>query len=353
MIKKVLIVVVILLVGLRMILPGLILPPLNKKLATISPAVHVHIDDLDFGLLMGRYRFEGLKIRSQGRPDSKGFLRIDAATISLAWRELFRGRILADVQLEGLDVLIGPELAEVQKTLAAAKTDEDTKDLAGTLVPFNVDRVLVTNSRLGFENDFIGEEGRLLFTNLNGRISNLSNKPNSTLPSLISLKADMLGTAAVTVTGKAQPFRVPVDWDLRIKAVGFDLTKANTLLKKTLPLTFTRGSLDVFSELKSEDKVITGYVKPFFEDLDVIARKEKFLGAKHFGIEVASAFGNLLMRESSKKTTAAILDFSYGPNGADYKIGKMLTSALRNGFVEPLNKDFENREQLSEPGAVN
>jgi hypothetical protein len=167
------------------------------------------------------------------------------------------------------------------------------------------------------------------------------------------LKADLLGSAAVTITGNAFPLKVPAYWDLRIKAVGFDLTKANGFLKKTLPLTFSAGTLDVFSEVKSQDKAVSGYVKPFFENLDVIENKENFEGPRHFGIEITSAFSNLLLREASKKSTAAILEFSVNQDGSEFKVGKMIMSAVEHGYGKPLQKDFESKDQLETSKVVN
>lgn len=92
--------------------------------------------------------------------------------------------------------------------------------------------------------------------------------------------------------------KLPVDGEMR----GFDLTTGNHFLKSKVPLTFTKGKLDLYAEAQSTNGTIEGYIKPFLKNIDVVKTKEDFKGPKNWFYEIVTAVGKLGLRASDTKS---------------------------------------------------
>lgn len=123
------------------------------------------------------------------------------------------------------------------------------------------------------------------------------------------------------------------------------LPEANIFLKKKLPLTFTKGHLDVFVEARSQNGKVDGYVKLFLKDLDVIRTKENFKGPKHWAIEVITAISNIILKNPEKNFVATKIPFQFE---SKFKIDteEALHRAIQHGYEERLKPGIENKYDL-------
>lgn len=342
------IVAVVFLVAARIALPYILLPKINDKLAKISKVVSIHINDLDLSFVRGAYSFEQISVRSKVDKDNREFVNIEKLDISLAWRELLKGQILADAHIDRATIVIGVDISKLNKNTSTDEKKADIGDVVRNLIAFDVSRVTFAHTRVLYFNKADSSELELV-SNMEGRISNISNakRENLEIPSLITAKGDLFGNAMVTVTGTMLPFRTPLPMAFRVKAVGFQLTAANPFLLDYVPFSFTKGDLTLFSEFKIENNNLEGYLKPFFHDVIILSREEKIKNPKHLFVEIGAAFGNLILKNIDTKSTAALIPFSRLENGKfSAEILSTLTSAITNGYVEPLKEEFENSIQL-------
>lgn len=322
---------------------------LNNYLATFSPSLYFHMNDLDIAIIRGAYTFEGItgKVKTQ----KNNFLTIDQVDVSLAWRELFKGRIVTDIEVNGLDFSYTKELlnamakAPEKDEKVRNKTAKDAKD---TLFPLKVERVDLTQSSLILDDYPSLEEGKKFqIQNIEGRITNL--KPEKKFPlSFFNLRATILGNSVVKATGHLNTLKKPLEWDVDGEMQGFDLTKANVFLRRKLPLTFTKGKLDVYAEAESVNGKMEGYVKPFMKNLDIMKISEPYKGAKHWFIEVLTALGNLILRTSDTHTVATKIPFSSDDKGFHIDSGDALDKAIQHGFVQKISPGIEDKYELPE-----
>ncbi len=334
---------VVLALFIHVVLPPFLLKEVNSHMKTFSPVYAIHVGSLDISILRMAYRFNDMEAKF--KKDGSTFFHIDSVDVSIAWRELFHGRVLTDVVANGGWFFLTKNLIEGSKT-PEAKPKEDAKHVAKKLFPVRVARIELHESTFEFA-DLIGqpEVKRWRVSGLEGKILNINPTPNNPF-TFFNLKGNMLDSAVLKLAGKAKSLEEPLAWKVDAEIHDFDLVAANPLLLKLVPLTFTAGRLDAFSEIRSQHGNLQGYVKPFFKKVHVLSAKEHYHGFKHFAIEIATALANVVLRDSQDKVVAAKIPFHR--EGDSLKIDKKdaLATAVKNGFKEPLSPTIEDNLSL-------
>lgn len=338
-ISLVLIIFIVILAVVRIVLPGILLKKTNSFLATTSPAYTAHVDKLSLHILRGAYKFHDLTAKL--KEDDKKFLAIDSIDVSLAWREIFRGRLLTDIEVKGAKFLLIKDI----KKLSKPKKEEALKTKR-TLFPLNVERLDLKDSSVTFEGyESFNEKNFLTINDINGRTTNLTPTEKNHL-TYFNLKASMLDPdAKLKIVGALDMMKSPLVWDLDAELRNFHMNLMNPYFKKHLPLTFTKGTLDLYSEVQSKNGIVKGYVKPFIRELDVVANKEKFIGAKHFAFEMISALANLILRESKTKSVATKVDFSYDKK-FNFSMREAISKSIKHGFQQQLSPGIDDQYQI-------
>lgn len=322
----------------RMVLPSIILQRTNHFLAEASPVVDVHCEDLDLSFFRGAIQLEG--ITASMKKDGKKILVVDEVEASIAWRELFRGRFLAEVDIEGVEAFFRKNLLdELKKTAKKEPTDPGKK-----IIDAHLASVDVKNMKVVLE-DYPGfGEGPLVIKDITTRVSNVTPTEKNSY-AFINFEGELEGVSKIKASGSVNLNVNPVEWDIDGEMRGFDLTVLNDLMKGKIPLTVTRGNLSVYAEARSEEGQIEGYIKPFMKNMDVIKQDEDFKGPKHVLFEIGSALGNLVLRNSDAKTFATRIPFEFDKK-LKIDTGEALEKAIQHGFEEKLQPGIENKYEI-------
>lgn len=337
--------VVFVLVAIRLIVPPMIVPKVNEILAEASPTFKGHVDDIDLAIFRGAYKIQGFELRLKEKPDER-FFYVKEVDISIAWRDLIKGQITSDVWIDGIQVVLTKAVMTAFKN-APKKDAEKNKETAGKVFPLKIERVDVRNSSFEFADLLsIPESARWKVSDIDARISNLIASSDFPL-TLMTVSASMFKSTDIKMTGQMNQVNRPVAWDMDLEIRNFDMPAANPMIQQKVPLSFTSGKLNLYSEVKSEEGRISGYAKPFLEKADVVATGENFDGLKNFGIEVSTAAVNLILRDAKEKTLATKILFAY-ENG-DFKINsaKAISDAIQNGFTEKIPEGLDDEISLS------
>lgn len=332
----------VLLLGIRLVMQPIIHKELNKFLASFSPVLYFHIADIDVHIIRGAYSFDGITGKIKGHKNN--FISIEKVDVSMAWREIFKGKLVTDIEVNGADFSYTGELknaiAKMPKKADEATTARDK------LFPVKIERVDVRDGAVTLD-DYPGlqEDKKLQVTNIEGRLTNLT--PEKKFPlSFFNLKATVLGNSVVKTAGHLNTLAKPMEWDVDGEMQGFDLTTANQFLKRKVPLTFTKGKLDLYAEAQSTNGTIEGYVKPFMKNIDVIRTKEDFKGAKHWFVEIITAVGNLVLRATDTKSVATKIPFTMDKAGMHVDSGEALSKAIEHGFQQQLSPGVEDKYEI-------
>ncbi len=332
----------VLLLGIRLVMQPIIHNELNKFLATFSPTLHFHIADLDIHLIRGAYSFDGITGKVKGQKNE--FIKVENVDVSMAWREIFKGKLVTDIEVNGADFSYTGELKNAIAKMPK-KADEATS-ARDKLFPVKIERVDLKDGSVTLDDyPSLEENKKLQITKIEGRLTNLT--PGKKFPlSFFNLNATVLGNSVVKTTGHLNTLAKPMQWDIDGELQGFDLTTANQFLKRKVPLTFTKGKLDLYAEAKSTEGKVEGYIKPFMKNIDVIKSEEDFKGPKHWFVEIVTAVGNLVLRATDTKSVATRIPFSMDKAGMHIDSGEALSKAIEHGFQQQLSPGVEDKYEL-------
>jgi hypothetical protein len=335
----------------RATLPAYLHKKTNEYLSSFSPDYSLHIKDFDLSFVRMAYKLEGFTAKLKKDKDKKEFLNIREIDVSIAWRELFKGKISTDIIIKEPNVVVYKEVMDIKPP-----KKDDRSSFKDKIFPIKVEKVELRNANVTLDQykDMDGK-GKMKLSDINGKILNLTPKENKPL-SRFDLTAKVFDTTKIKFDGDIRTLEKPLGWNADVEMKGANLTKFNPILKDKLPLTFTKGTMDLYAEAKSKKGIVKGYVKPFMNNLDIVKDEgENFKSVKHFGIEILTAIGNIILKDDTKKQSVATsVDFTYdGKLHVDAKEG--VKKAIKNATAdedEPQDKikrGVENR--IGETGA--
>ena len=329
----------------RILLPTAIKIGLNNYLEDFSPNITGHVSDVDLAIIRGHYAIDG--IEASLKKKDKTFLKVGSIKAHLPWKNIFAGKPVADVAVVTADfdyhddVLKGVK-AEMQRMEAKKDKDED-KDKEP---PLKINRFDLRDSKIrtSMFPKLTGRKGVIL-KNIEAVALNITPDKKSPETSF-KMKAKLLNSGEFLATGEALLLRNPPQWTVDHEIHHFDLTSLNAFLKQKVPMTFTKGTMDLYAEASSEGKAVKGYLKPFIRDLDVVKSKEKFVSSKHFLAEIISALGNITFKSGDETSTMIpfVYDGQFKPEA-----GQGLAKIIEHAFQDEPEPKLENKFGL--PGS--
>lgn len=321
--------ILVLLVIFRIIAPPLILNKLNKELNEFSPTISAHVEDLDLQLIKGGAVLKN--ISAKVKINNKKFLKVASAHGAFELRELFKGKIVSYAVVENLDLTYSEDLLRALRE-HLKQTEMEQKPLPA----IRVSRIDLKKSIIRLDNFGV------ILDEINARATNLI--PNKNLPKTIfSVQGKLLKSGILKANGEAMIEENPLMWTVDSELLKFDLTTLNQFLLKKVPLTFTKGQMDFYMEAKSENKKITGYLKPFIKDLKVIRKNENFKGTKHWLVELITALS--YMAAKSDDVVATRVPFVFDGQ-VKAETGEALSKTFQHGYVQELSRGIENSIRL-------
>lgn len=330
---------VVLLVIVRVLVPSVVLKKTNEYLTTFSETYYAHVGDFDLSILRGSYRFEDVVIALKENKE-KPFATAAVVDVSISWGQLFRGRILTDVIATEMNLIADQAISKKVKSNTKGSV-EDAKQVKEKLFPVQVERLELRNSRIEYR------DLNIFADQIEGRLSNVTVTKENPL-SLLTLRGLLLGKTPLKAVSTINMTEDPLAWVVAVEVQRLNLTDTNFLTSKYVPLTFKAGILDVYSEVKSENGKISGYVKPFLKNGDILGDNGDFKGFKHFGIELSTAALNLFFSSNEKKTVATKVLFTYENGKFDWNKSEAFTELFKNGYQENLNPGLENLLTLTQ-----
>ncbi len=332
--KKWIFIAILLLVIVRALLPLAGEYAVNWYLGNKIAPYKGHISDFDLSLWRGAYEFENFVIeKKEETKNDTPLLSIKHVDVSLAWRALFKGRILADLIIDQAQInLIDSNQKENIQT--GLEGNVNWQDVFITLVPIDIESLKIQKSQIHFRNYDLAKPINVYLAAVDLSATNINNTERVQTPaySEINLTAKLQDKTSIHLRGRFDILSKIPAFDLSLIMEDFDLTQINDLLKIYGPLTFTRGTLSLYSEMATRETRVDGYIKPFFKGIDVVANQEVFANFKHFFNEVITALGNLILR-SNEKTVAFRVAIDGPVNELSISTKDAFLSALKNAFT--------------------
>lgn len=336
--SKLFLALLVTIVAIRVIAPFILLNRINAYLGDASPVYIGHLDDFRMSIWRGAYGLERLRLTLRDKPVT--FFRARDIDVSVAWRELFKGRIKMDIVIDGAELIYSQYV--VKKLAEKPKENyESAKGVKNTLIPISVDKTEIVRSGV-ISSDFFGITDKLptSLENVEATITNLTPDETEQI-SHFKMSANFPQQAPLEASGLFNMMQTPSDWTAKIKLSNFDITTTNNWMYQVIPLSFESGVLTIFSETESKSGTIKGYVKPFLKNVHIMGDERDFKGLQQWGIELSTAMINGIFRTRDDKTVATKMDFSYANGKFNYNLWDVIKELFKNGYVEELSQDFE------------
>jgi hypothetical protein len=294
---------------------------------------HGKIGDVDLNLLRGAYEIEDVEIlKSEGRVPVP-LLRTPLVDLSIEWRALFEGSLVGELWLEEAELnFVSGRASQRQSGVEA-----DWRDVVRDLFPVKINRVTVRNGSIHWRNfasdppfDVFLRDVELVARNL----TNSADLPEERVASL-DFTATPMSAGRVEARVSIDPFAELPTFDLDGEVSGVALEHFNRLFRAYVGIDVERGRLRLFTELESDEGRFQGYVKPFFEDVDVLATDE--LDEQGFFASLWEAIvGSTAeaLEDQDEDRVATRIPISGRVDSPDIGFFRTLGNVLRNAFLD-------------------
>lgn len=340
--------IVVLLIVARLLLPYFVLKYLNKTLADLDGYTG-HVDDVEIALYRGAYQIDSLNIRKVNGKIEEPFISIPKMDLSVQWKSLFKGKLVAEVVCTRPEVNFAfSEDEEASQT----GTEQDWTQVIKDLLPIDINRFTVVDGTINLTNVVSQPSTDLSMKNFDLEIANIRNVVDNAnkFPSPVKASGDLPGYGGtMTFDADMQLLKKMPDFNYNLKLNNLQLVKLNDLSKRYAGIDFEKGSLDLVSEMEMVDGKLKGYLKPLTHDMQIFEWNE---GDKRtvtqFVIELLAEGGNKLLENKVKDQVATRIPLNGTVENIETGLWPTVIGVLRNGYVSALTDSFDNTLSVKE-----
>ncbi|GAO43998.1 DUF748 domain-containing protein [Flavihumibacter petaseus] len=335
------------LVVLRILLPGILLRYVNRQLTRIDGYTG-HVEDIDVALFRGAYTIDSIRLDKKSGKIPVPFFSAHEIDISIEWRALFNGKIVAEIEADRpkLNFVKGPTEATSQTDI-----DKDWTDVVDKLMPFKLNHFQVNNGEVHYRDFHSSPKVDVLAQHIEISARNLSNakRDKDALPSPVTATADVYD-GKVTVNMKMNALAKQPTFDLNTRMTTLSLVKLNDFLKAYGNFDVEKGTISLYTEAAAKDGRISGYTKPVIKDLKVVNWKEdKENPAKLVWESIVEGVAWVLNNKKEDQI-ATRAKFEGNIKDPDVNAWVIVGQLLRNAFIEALYPSLENSVNINSVG---
>jgi hypothetical protein len=259
-------IVAVLLVGIRLALDPIVTWRTQRVLDGLE-GMRGSFDDVAVSLHELSYEIRGLrivKVDEEGR--SLPFVAADRARFGLYFKELLRGNVVADVDLEAPALSLVSAKAQPKKR-EVAETKEVGRGLED-LAPFRIDRLQVKDGLLVWIDATSPDEPRLRLHQIEGTLENFASRKAlaANEPTVLAARGVLQGTGKVSVFATADPLAKKLTFAGQATLEGLRVAELSSVVAAKSDVTPNEGVLDLSVRFKAEDGHLSGGVRPFLKE---------------------------------------------------------------------------------------
>ncbi|GAB3320409.1 hypothetical protein GCM10027299_13650 [Larkinella ripae] len=303
-----------------------------------------HVEDVNIALIRGSYQIEDLRIRKINGKIKEPFLSVPTIDLSVEWRSLFKGALVAEVEC------FRPELNfAFSNNEQASQTGKelDWTQLVKDLLPIKINRFAAYDGKIDLVNLFEATKTDFSLEKFNVDIRNIRNVEDkqSRLPSPVTASADVPGWGGTLKfdAGMNLLKQIP-DFNYNMSLNSLQLVKLNDLAREYGNVDFERGTVSVVSEMAMNDGRFVGYFKPLTKDMKIFKLKEP--GEKRtvgrFFTELLAEGGSEILENQKRDQVATRIPLKGTVENTETEVWPIIIGVLRNAYVEAFTTEFDN-----------
>lgn len=335
------VVIAAVLIAARIALPYYVKARVNERLASI-PGYSGLVQDVGIALIRGAYSLHGVSIYKVDGASKHPFFMAGHIDFSVAWRELFRGKIVSDIHANDVElnfVAAGTDQAS-QKDV-----DKRWQEVVEDLFPLEITHFELNGATVRYKDLTREPNVDVYIRNMNLVATGLRNRPDEKsgeeFPAEITLQGETLGDGKVRAFVAADPLAPHPHFHLSAKVEDLNLPDLNESLKAIANVDVGRGTFEMASEMVAKNGGFQGYVKPFFEDLDFNNLDDKKKNV--FSRVWENIVGGLAWLVKNKPRDQVGTRIPFQGRFGDPQVGLWATisNLFRHGFVRAFNPTVE------------
>jgi hypothetical protein len=330
----------VLVVAARAALPYAVKHYVNQQLNKI-PEYRGRVAKIDVQLIRGAYKIRGLEIEKATGPVPVPFLSVPEVDLSMQWKELFHGSLVGEVVVNRPQINFVNAPSESEKQTGVGKEGQRTLE---SLFPFNLNRFQVNNGNIRFRDFHREPKVDIYVTNLFATATNLTNsrEVNDKLPAGLVARGKTIGGGEFELLLRLNPLKKDPTFELTAGITNMDLTALNSFMRAYGKFDVQSGQFQVYTEIAAADGRFEGYVKPFFQNLDIFdwdKERKKGILQKFWQAIVAGVGG--LFKNQPQDQLATRIPLSGNFEQTDINLWATIGGILRNAFVRALLPNVE------------
>ena len=342
----VLILLITALVTLRLALPTIVQHYVNNKLDEL-PEYDGRIGDVDIHLIRGAYSIDDVDIEKTTGSVPMPFFSARTVDLSMEWREIFQGALVGEIQVLGcsLNFVKGENEEDSQTSI-----DNSWLKIVEDLFPFRINRFTIREGAIWFHD--LGTEPKVdvYLTNLVAVCTNLYNTRDlaTELPADFRARGTTLGGGLLELHVKLDPLADEPMFDLELGLTEVNLVALNEMLEAYGRFNVKRGTFEAFAEIAGSEGTFDGYVKPFFEDLNVFELEQDAKNPAKLIWQAIVAGAVKVFKNHPQDQVATKVPVSGTFEKTDIEIWTTIVNVLRNAFFEAFKARVDDSINLFE-----
>lgn len=333
-------VVALVLIAARIALPHVVQQLVNERLQDV-PGYTGSVADIDIALIRGAYTIDGLEILKVTGEVREPFAFAEEIDFSIAWRELFRGKIVSDIHVQRgeLTFVAGDTEAASQKDI-----DRRWQEVIEDLFPLEITHFELRDGMVRYQDTTKEPHVDVFIKNMHAVATGLRNRREETdeeFPAKIQVTGDSLGGGRVQISVDAEPLAAQPHFHLAAKLDSVNLPALNESLKAYANVDVSRGTFQMAAEMAANDGGFQGYVKPFFEDLDFDNLEDKHEGVFTRIWENIVQGLAWLVKNKPRNQVGTRIPFEGRFGDPDVGLLATIANLFRHGFVRAFNPTIE------------
>jgi hypothetical protein len=238
-----------------------------------------------------------------------------------------------------------PETAAAEKQTAEHIRETAKQVTNHPAVLLRVDHFNILRSTFTFRNQAANTPYRVSLADVQVRLANVSNqRAEGKVRGNMTGKFMGSGDAAVHLT--LSPDVQRPEFDVTVRVDGTELPAMNDVLRAYAGVDTVAGRFSLYSEVSVRQGTVSGYVKPFFKDLDLYDasqdRDKTFFQKLKEGLMAAAAW---ILKNRDRGEVATKVHLSGPLESPQFSTWEALGGFLENAFVRAILPGFEGKDR--------
>ena len=338
--------ILVLLIGVRIALPYIIKNQLVKAVNK-TEGYQCTLEDVDLHLFRGAMILKEFDLRMTDKKVEKPFVYCKNADISVEWKQIFNGAIVAEIILDDLQLHFADSKDKEKQQAGDASWVQPIIDF----IPLKINRFEINGGMIEFENITSQPPVNLKMTNLELLAENLTNSTDNEkpLPSPIRITSGILGKGVLDLKGDLNILKEIPDMDLNVSIKKVDLTELNAFTTAYANFDFEKGDFGLGCEFAMLNGVAKGYVKPILNDVKVLSFKNDGPIFNTFWQGFLGLVFNITKNFPNDRTGTKV-PISGRYDNPEIDIWSTIANIFRNAFVKVYDSNVDGTIDLSDVG---